>query len=315
MTPSSRTLSTGSGLDLHALEWNADSDATHTVFLVHGFLDFAWTWQPVVQAWAEHSPAGLTGLHLVAPDMRGHGDSDRIGAGGYYHFLDYLGDLHELVRTLGRQRVSLVGHSMGGSICAYYAGSFPDAISRLAVLEGLGPSEESIDMPKRVRTWLSSWRRARERTPSSYSDAAEAVERIMHHDPRLTRELARELVAHGTRPLSGDGGPDTHRVVFKHDPSHMTAGPYPFQLALAESFWSGVQCPTLYVEGSESSFRHASEQTERRLSRFAGPVQRAVVQGAGHMMQRHRPAAVAELLARFLAAPDPTPPGPAPART
>ena len=69
------------------------------MILVHGFLDLAWSWARTVDA-------GLAeGLHLVAPDMRGHGDSGRFGAGGYYHFADYIADLHELVGQVARERL------------------------------------------------------------------------------------------------------------------------------------------------------------------------------------------------------------------
>src|SRR5690242_11085102 len=102
--PASRKLPLATGLSYHLLEWG---EGDHTVVLIHGFLDNAWGWQPMVDA-------GLAaGLHVVAPDMRGHGDSDWIGPGGYYHFADYLADLHELIDHIGqlgnagRARVSL----------------------------------------------------------------------------------------------------------------------------------------------------------------------------------------------------------------
>src|SRR5262249_10524326 len=83
-----KRLRRGTGLHYNVVEWDAPGD--HTVLLVHGFLDFAYGFAPLVEA-------GLEGrFHLVAPDLRGHGDSDRVGAGGYYHFADYIADLHDL---------------------------------------------------------------------------------------------------------------------------------------------------------------------------------------------------------------------------
>ena len=109
--PTSRMVPLGTGLRYHVLEWGVDDvSLQHTVVLLHGFLDMAWGWMRTVRA-------RLAGrFHVIAPDLRGHGDSDRVGAGGYYHFIDYLADLHELIDKLGRTKVSLVGHSMGGSI-------------------------------------------------------------------------------------------------------------------------------------------------------------------------------------------------------
>ncbi|MEM9487588.1 MAG: alpha/beta hydrolase [Myxococcota bacterium] len=286
MKPISRTLELSTGLRYHALEWDADSD--HTVLLVHGFLDLSWTWQPVVAA-------GLAGRwHLVAPDMRGHGDSDRVGAGGYYHFMDYLADLDDLITQVARKRLSLVGHSMGGSICAYYTGTFPDRVERLALLEGLGPPESSIAMPERVRSWLTTWKSARERPVRTYGDRREAAERLRKFDPRLDEQRALELAEHST-VATADG-----RYAFKHDPLHVTRGPYPFRLDNAAQFWQAISCPVLCVEGSESMMRHRTEDARRRLD-YLSDVRSQVIADAGHMMQRHQPAEVAILLASFLA--------------
>jgi pimeloyl-ACP methyl ester carboxylesterase len=288
--PVSRRIPLGTGLTYHVLEWGQGRpDLDHTVVLLHGFLDLAWGWAPTVRA-------GLAArFHVIAPDFRGHGDSDWIGPGGYYHFIDYLADLHELLPQVARARVSLVGHSMGGSVAAYYAGSYPERIHRLALLEGMGPPEQSESAPERVRAWLDSWRRVRGREPKSYADLAEAAARLQAHDLLLTGEVARELAAHGTTRLP-DG-----RLRFKHDPLHATAGPTPFRVAYAADFWRRVTCPVLLVEGEESSFRDFGEEAERRAAFLAHTV-RAALPGAGHMMQRHQPATLADMLLHFLAA-------------
>lgn len=282
--PQSRKLQLGTGLGCHILEWG---DGDHTVVLIHGFLDNAWGWQPVVDA------ALSAGLHVVAPDMRGHGDSDWVGPGGYYHFVDYLADLHELVAEVGRARVSLVGHSMGGSIAAYYAGAFPERVHRLALLEGLGPPESKEPMPARVATWLAAWKRVRERSPRSYAGVEEAAARLVEHDPLASAEMARFLAEKGTTAALGG------RVRFKHDPLHATPGPYGFSLAVAEQFWRRVRCPTLLVTAAESHMRHSPSEEARRIKCFTH-ARRAVVEGAGHMMQRHQPKKVGELVRNFL---------------
>jgi pimeloyl-ACP methyl ester carboxylesterase len=282
--PSSRKLQLATGLGYHLLEWG---DGDHTVVLIHGFLDNAWGWQATVDA------ALSAGLHVVAPDMRGHGDSDWIGPGGYYHFVDYLADLHELIAQVGRARVSLVGHSMGGSVAAYYAGSFPDRVHKLALLEGLGPPESKDAMPARIATWLGAWKKVREKSPKSYATVEEAAARIVEHDAMVSPEMARFLAEKGTTPALGG------RIRFKHDPLHATPGPYGFQLAVAEQFWRRVRCPTLIVAGAQSMMRHAPAEEQRRTSCFQH-ARRAVVDGAGHMMQRHNPKKLGEVLRGFL---------------
>jgi pimeloyl-ACP methyl ester carboxylesterase len=291
LQPVSRRLALGTGLTYHVLEWGqADAALTHTVVLVHGFLDYAYTWVDTVAA-------GLGGrYHVVAPDLRGHGDSDRVGPGGYYHFMDYVADLHEVIGQLGRQKVSLVGHSMGGSVVGYYAGTYPERVHRLAMLEGLGPPEPESPWPDRVRAWLGAWARVRALPPRRYRSLEEAALRLRKTDPRLPPELALRLAAHGTV------GDEASGYAFKHDPLHNTPGPYPFSVATAAQFWQRVTCPVLLVDATESDFHLAPDESARRIAAFTGAasVQQAHVDGAGHMMQRHQPQALAALLDGFL---------------
>jgi pimeloyl-ACP methyl ester carboxylesterase len=281
----SQKIMLGTGLAYHVLEWGADEPHDHTVLLLHGFLDLAWGWRATVEA-------GLAGrFHVIAPDMRGHGDSDRVGAGGYYYFADYVADVHELVKSLARKRLSIVGHSMGGSIASYYTGSFPARVEKLALLEGLGPPPQAPPSPERVQAWLAAWERVRNATPRSYASVEEAAARLREHDHLLGAELSLELAEHGTID-DGSG-----RLRFKHDPLHATQGPYGFQLDWAMRFWRAITCPVLLVEGDQSVFR--TGDAEARIACFSN-AQKSVLPGAGHMMQRHQPAALARILDDFL---------------
>jgi pimeloyl-ACP methyl ester carboxylesterase len=285
--PVERRIALKTGLAYHMLEWGADSD--HTVLLLHGFLDFAWSFAPLVGA-------GLAGTyHIVAPDLRGHGDSDRVGAGGYYHFADYLPDVHDLIRQTARRRLSIVGHSMGGTVASYYTATFPARVEKLALLEGLGPPETPMPMgPERMLSWIGAWDRVVDRPQRSFASVDEAAERLLEHDKLLSRELAVELARRGT--TQGEDG----RLRFKHDPLHATIGPYGgFQLEIAQRFWRRIGCPVLLVEGGLSDLRHTPEETARRTRLFTD-LQRATVEGAGHMMQRHQPERLALLLTAFL---------------
>lgn len=288
MQPVSRRVPLFTGLAYHVLEWPpADPRCDHTVILLHGYLDLAWGWRPVVQA-------GLAGrFHILAPDMRGHGDSDRVGAGGYYHFMDYLADLDDLIAQLGRERVSLVGHSMGGTVASMYAGARPERVHRLAVLEGMGPPVPDLPIPRRIAGWMDAWRRARGEPGRTYADHAEAAARLRAHDPRLTPELARELAERGTEPTAGG------RVRFKHDPLHVTRGPYPFRLDQAQELWRAITCPTLLVEAADSRFLALLDDHEARYA-CVPHARRHIIPDAGHMMHRHQPRALAGTLLDFL---------------
>lgn len=297
-TASRRRLATG--LSYHLLEWrpvSSDPTPSHApplVLLLHGFLDSSWTWQVLLETGL------LDAFHLLAPDLRGHGDSDRIGAGGYYHFIDYLADLHDLVRQIlaesGQTQLALVGHSMGGTIASYYAGSFPEQVCRLITLDSLSlpPSGGSLDsIPERVRAWLGAWDRVQKKPQRPMPDLEDAARRLQLYDRRLSPELAAWLAERGSRETT-DG-----QWLFKHDPLHTTPGPYPFLLEIAAGFWRRVKCPTLHVVATDSELAGSETQLSEYLGYFAD-ARLARVAEAGHMLHRHQPAAVATLLRDFL---------------
>ena len=139
MTTGSEQKLTANGLTHHVIRWG---DQPVDVVFCHGFLDVGWSFDAVAR---ELVAAG----HGVASfDWRGHGQTEWAGAGGYYHFPDYVLDLDELLPQLSDQPVHLVGHSMGGSACVMYAAARPEKLQSLALIEGLGPPEmEPHDPP------------------------------------------------------------------------------------------------------------------------------------------------------------------------
>ena len=185
---------------------------------------------------------------------------------------------------------------MGGSIAAYYAGAFPERVHRLALLEGLGPPESKDSMPARVATLA---RRVEEGARARAEELRVASTRRRRASPSTIRwsrpRLARFLAEKGTTPALGG------RIRFKHDPLHATPGPYGFSLAMAEQFWRRVKCPTLIVAGAQSLMRHAPVGGGAARPTCFPHGRRAVVEGAGHMMQRHQPARARRAVARISA--------------
>lgn len=275
----SRKLALATGLTYNLLEWDGPGDLTFV--LIHGFADLGHTWTEVAAHLAPHG-------HVIAPDLRGHGDSDWIGPGGYYHFMDYVADVDDVIVQLARRRVIVVGHSMGGSVSAYYAGMRHDRIAGLALLEGLGPPDMSaLEGPARAGHWVDAWRTARAKVrPMSSID--EAVRRLRKHDERLGEAQARRIAELGTRAV--DGG-----VVWKHDPLHLTFGPHAFRIEVAIRYWQRIACPVLIIDGADSKLTLPADERARRRAYFANH-RHVIVDDAGHMIPRHQPARVAELI-------------------
>jgi pimeloyl-ACP methyl ester carboxylesterase len=272
-------------LRLHLLEWG-ERATTPPVLLLHGFQEHAHAWDWIAPKLA------AAGHHVFALDARGHGDSEWIGRGGYYHFPDYVADVAAVVRQLGG-RVALVGHSMGGNVALLYAGTEPERVANLALIEGLGPPDSPADAaPKRFAGWVRDLERSAVREPRGrpLEDAAARLRRFFP----LTEEIARHLALHGTRPTGDDG-----LRVWKWDPLHATRAPQPFYVAQARTFWERITCPVLYLEGSRSYLSAAALEIEERVSALRAA--RVTIEGAAHHPHLEQPDATARALLQFLA--------------
>jgi pimeloyl-ACP methyl ester carboxylesterase len=282
----SRKIPLFTGLTYNVYEWGTQTPGDVTFVLLHGFADLGAMWSDVAERLAPHG-------HVVAPDLRGHGDSDWIGPGGYYYFMDYLADVDDLIAQVARPRVVLVGHSMGGSVAAYYAGLRPERLTALALLEGIGlPDMSMLDGPSRTAGWIDAWRAARGKARVMAS-LEEAASRLRRHDDKLDEVQARRFAELGTRKIEGG-------YTWKHDPLHTTAGPHAFRLDVAIKYWQRVTCPVLILDGADSQFRLSLDERAQRRALFANH-RHAVIDNAGHAIARHQPARVAELLLELIA--------------
>ncbi len=259
-----------------------------TIVLLHGFMDAGATWDLV-------APALTRGGHeVVAPDLRGFGLSDFVGPGGYYHFPDYVADLAELVDALAPRRLAVVGHSMGGTVAAYYAGTFPQRVERLALLEGMGPIATEPHLAiDRMTAWLRTLREV-PRLPKPLTSLQEAIERLSLHHPKVAREVIESRARLLTR--ANEAG----RLVWAYDPLHRTTAPTPFQVDAFKAFLRRIDCPTLVVSGGPAGW-HPPDEADRlsclpHASRFELPT-------AGHMMHWTEPTLLGDRLSTFFSEP------------
>jgi len=279
-------LPTGMKLHVHRFEAANSTPSGLTVLMIHGFLDSGATWDLVAE------PLARAGHTVLVPDLRGYGDSGRVGVGGYYHFPDYVGDVAALVEQINPARLALVGHSMGGTVASLYAGAVPARIERLVLLEGIGvPDAGPGAALSRMRAWLEDMRKLEvwQRPLASFE---EAVERLARMHPTIPRENIEKRTKQLVRTdASGE-------LRWANDPLHRTTSPTPFSAEAFKSFLRNITAPTLFVSGGKEGWRVPDES--ERLACIA-KVEHIDLEGAGHMMHWKVPDAVAECLLRFLA--------------
>ena len=119
------------------------------MLLVHGGRDHCRTWDWVAQAFRED-------YHVIAPDLRGHGDSQWV-IGAQYAIIDYVYDMATLIDQKQLQPLTIVGHSLGGNVSLLYSGVFPANVKRLVSVEGWGPPPDAIPAPAPASRRSSAW--------------------------------------------------------------------------------------------------------------------------------------------------------------
>jgi pimeloyl-ACP methyl ester carboxylesterase len=88
-------------------------------------------------------------VQLVAVDLPGHGQSSHKPPGSDYAILDYIRDTNAIAAGLGWQTFHLLGHSLGASICGLFAGTFPERVCSLNLIEGATGKQSSVEGQKK----------------------------------------------------------------------------------------------------------------------------------------------------------------------
>lgn len=227
---------------LHYLDWGNPS--APTLILVHGGFDHARSWDWTARALARD-------YHVIALDLRGHGDSD-WSPDGSYMMANFVYDLAQLVDLLDRSPVTIVGHSLGGAISLRYAGLFPDKLRKLVAIEGLGLSPQRLkDQAEQStldvwREWIDTRRASARRTPRRYPTIEAAIGRMRERNEHLTVEQALHLTSHGVnRNEDGSYG-------WKFDPYLKGIAPQAGTDEQLPQFWKRISCPTLLCLGQDS---------------------------------------------------------------
>ena len=118
----------------------------NTLVLIHGFGDTSHMWIPLFEEFGQD-------YTIIAPDMRGLGESSRPATG--YDKKTIAADIHELVKSLGYQKIDLVGHDIGLMVAYAYAAQYPTDVRKLALLEA--PIPGIGDIWQKVYTSPALW--------------------------------------------------------------------------------------------------------------------------------------------------------------
>ncbi|GJF08223.1 alpha/beta hydrolase [Mycolicibacterium cyprinidarum] len=291
------------GIRLHVVEAERRADTDDRwktladrplVILLHGFGSFWWSWR--------HQLTGLTGARVVAVDLRGYGGSDKPPRG--YDGWTLAGDTAGLVRALGHESATLVGHADGGLVCWATAVLHPRAVKAIAVVSSPHPAALRTSavrrrdqcralLPSMLRYQVPGWpehvltrhhgaeleRLVRSRSSAKWQASEDFSETIGH----LRRAIQIPSAAHSAleyqrwavrSQLRGEG----HRFI--------------------RSMKRPLSVPVLHLRGDADPYVLADPVC--RTQRYAPHGRYVSLAGAGHFGHEEAPEMVNEQLSRFL---------------
>jgi pimeloyl-ACP methyl ester carboxylesterase len=214
------------------------------LLLIHGMRDHARSWDAIATVLAGR-------YHVVAPDLRGHGDSFWAEAHGYA-LSAFVFDLADLNEALGLRDVVLVGHSLGGAIAIRYAAAFPDRVRALCAIEGVelpivrDERNSPTPYPARLRSWFDAERGRRSRVARGYDTLAEAEARMAEGHPDIDSAQIAHFARQGVR-LGSDG-----QWRWKYDNGARLRAPDDADGRDLDQILAAIACPTLLAYGDAS---------------------------------------------------------------
>ena len=256
--------------------WEWGDASNPPLLLQHGGRDHARSWDRIAEGLVDD-------YHVLALDLRGHGDS-QPEIGGEYSIRQNVVDLLALVELAGPP-VYLLGHSYGGRISYLAAGAYPERFRAIVSIEGpLSASTGDAEpiTPKVLREAVEARRALEGRSPRSYADLEEAAERMRETNRKLSPEQALALADYGLRPVEGGfqwkfdnwARPGVRRDDVSYDE--------------VRAFAAAIECPLLLIVGEDSGARAKMQDEIRHF-----PNGRAVViADASHWVHHDQPEAV-----------------------
>lgn len=270
----------GTGVRLHYVE----AGEGPLVVLLHGFPDFWWSWRHQIPVLVE------AGFRVVAPDMRGYGQSDAPPSWRDYRMETLAADVAGLIEALGEERAFVVGHDWGAAVAWMVATLHPERVERLAILNVPHPDTMLQTLRTSPRQLLHSWYMFFFQIPWVPERLAGRLRRrfleTAYRDARPGAFTAEDVARAEEALLDSPGGLkgpiDYYRAALRQSPRK------------AQSLYRPIPAPVLVIWGVEDRF--LTERMAEPDPRWVPDVRVVKLPGASHWVQHDEPERVSALL-------------------
>ena len=270
----------GTGVRLHYVE----AGEGPLVVLLHGFPEFWWSWRHQIPALAD------AGFRVVAPDLRGYGQSDAPPRWQDYKMETLAADVAGLIEALGEERAFVVGHDWGAAVAWMVATLHPERVERLAILNVPHPETMLRTLRSSPRQLLHSWYMFFFQIPWLPETAARLAGRRFlegaYRDARPGAFTPEDLARYEEALLRSPGGIkgpiDYYRAALRRSPR------------AAQEQFTPIAAPTLVIWGVQDRF--LTEQMADPDPALVPDVRVVKLPDASHWVQHDEPERVSTLL-------------------
>jgi pimeloyl-ACP methyl ester carboxylesterase len=283
VTPTTRSVAL-EGITLNVVE----AGEGPAVLLLHGFPDRALIWQHQIEALAGR------GFRVIAPDLRGYGDSDRPAEVEGYGLQTVIGDVLGLLGRLAVNEVRVAGHDWGALVAWALAAYAPERVARLAAFSvGHPQAIAGAGFGQKQLSWYALW--------FQFPGVAEA--QMPADDWQWFRDWAHDGTARGVDALLDQQLADLER------PGALTAAlnwyranipPAAFVASRGSLEMPPIRCPTLGVWSDRDIALSERQMTDSQWF-VTGPWHYERIPGVGHWIPAHAPERTTGLLLEHFA--------------
>lgn len=254
-----------------------------TIIALHGWLDNAASFTPLIKT--------LPQFNWVAIDLPGHGHSFHRDSGSYYHFIDWISDVIEVIDALNlSQPPIIVGHSLGGMLGTVLAGLYPDKISKLILIDSAGlVIQDDANALVNIRAAMNSRLDLVHKKPRNHGDINAAI-KARQKAGGISMDSAKILVERNTE-LNEDG------YRWRTDFRLKTGSPVRVNLTAAEQIIAAIEVETLIILASDG---YESMQTNYSTFQSFYRNHKMVEVGGSHHCHLDDPLQTSQQIVEFL---------------
>lgn len=270
------------GLSFAAKMWGAVDKPP--ILALHGWMDNAGTFD-------ELAPL-LSDYQICAVDMAGHGLSDHRAPGAHYYMSDYVCDAIAMADSLNWQSFTLLGHSLGANVSLMLAGTFPERIDKLLLIEGFGsPSRNPVAAPNELRSAIIKMGVYKPDRQPVYDDYEKVISKRMDGATKVNRRASEMLCKRGIKEVPGGWS-------WRSDPRLRYSSPLRFSEEEVWAFIANVSAPTLLITGEQGLPLELMGFSSRQAKHTDLLLE--CIPGRHHLHLEGEAGAVAELMNKFL---------------